>query len=370
MGPGPPRESAWAGPSFMPLEPDGSAEMSSRAESPSEWASYHLFYHQPGDRLLLRLVLPFVRELRRRGRISRFFFIRYGEGGPHVRLRLLCAPQHKPAIDGSLRRRAARFFERWPSRPLSDGGEAGRQTWLSLVNDSRSGTVHPDNSVAEIPFEPEVERYGGADLLDGSLEFFQWSSACVLHLAARHRGMDKPRLLGLGQRLLWRQILGFAASREELMRLATYTVPPQDGVPLVERADQEFAARGDSYQRLLHAEIARLRDAEPFAESPEFLPTAAARHLRRTIQGAGEEVRWRILSSQLHMTANRLGLLRMEEIYLGRLLWRTLQHVGADAAVWRVLDPVVQAPVLLERDALERLVSASLAPQRKRSDER
>jgi hypothetical protein len=333
----------------------------------SEWVSYHLFYHQPGDRLLLRLVLPLVRELRRRGRISRFFFIRYGEGGPHIRLRLLCDPRHKKTADASLRRRAARFFERWPSGPLDGGGEARRQTWYSLVGDSRGGATYPDNSAVEIPFEPEVERYGGADLLDDSLEYFYRSSLCVLRLAARHRGMDKPFLLGLGLRLLWWQALGFAAGREELSRLAAYMAGARQGGALVERADREFAARGDSYARLLRGEIERLRDGEPLAESPEFLLAAAARHLRQRIRGAGEEARWRILSSQLHMTANRLGLLKLEELYLGRLLWRALQHAGSDPGVWPVLDPLLKAPVLLERDALESLVPASLAPQRKRS---
>jgi hypothetical protein len=330
-----------------------------------EWVSYHFFYHQPGDRLLLRLVLPLVRDLRRRGRISRFFFIRHGEGGPHIRLRLLCAPRHRPQVDACLCRRAERFFARWPSRPLDGDAEARRQTWCCLVSDGRDGAAHPDNSVAEIPFEPEVERYGGVDLLDGSLEYFYWSSACVLHLAARHRGMDKPRLLSLGLRLLWRQALGFAAGREDLARLAAYMAGRRQGDPLVERADQEFATRGDSYTRLLREEIEILRDGGALAESPGFLLAAAARHLREAIRGADGEARWRILGSQLHMTANRLGLLKLEELYLGRLLWRALHDVSPDARIWRVLDPLLKAPILLERDALESLVSAALAPQRK-----
>ncbi|HEY0512118.1 MAG TPA: thiopeptide-type bacteriocin biosynthesis protein [Thermoanaerobaculia bacterium] len=337
--------------------------MSRQAEAPAEWASYHIFYHEPGDRVLLRLVLPLLRELRRRGRISRFFFIRYGEGGPHVRLRLLHAPRHRERIDAGVRRAAARFFARWPARPLSDD-DADRQAWYLLVNDARSDVAHPNNSVAEIPFEPEVERYGGGALIEPSLDFFHASSACVLHLLARHPGLDKPRRLGLGLRLLWRQALGFAAHRQEIAELVAYATPEQRS-PLAERADREFEARADHYVRLLwellREAIAGLQAAESDPGIADGLLTAAARRLRQQVAGAGEEARWRILGSQLHMTANRLGLLKPEEVYLGRILWRALQRAEAEGSPWPGLEPFLAAPALLEPDALESRVAASLA---------
>src|SRR5215218_9452764 len=55
------------------------------------WISVHVFYSSNGNPLLADGVAPLVARLRARGLISRYFFIRYWLGGPHVRLRLLPA---------------------------------------------------------------------------------------------------------------------------------------------------------------------------------------------------------------------------------------------------------------------------------------
>src|SRR5690349_1822936 len=86
-------------------------DMSQRADS--EWVSYHVFYQGSCDRVLSRLVLPALISLEKR--IERFFFLRYGLGGPHIRLRLLCAPEDRRACDESFRDSATDFFRRWPS---------------------------------------------------------------------------------------------------------------------------------------------------------------------------------------------------------------------------------------------------------------
>ncbi|MEM6793427.1 MAG: thiopeptide-type bacteriocin biosynthesis protein [Acidobacteriota bacterium] len=57
------------------------------------WASYHLHLPADGDaaadRLLAGEILSAVHQEEEAGRLRRFFFLRYGEGGPHLRLRFL-----------------------------------------------------------------------------------------------------------------------------------------------------------------------------------------------------------------------------------------------------------------------------------------
>lgn len=53
------------------------------------WLGYHLHAPEPWEPLLLECLAPALDAERRQGRLRRFFFLRYGEGGPHLRLRLL-----------------------------------------------------------------------------------------------------------------------------------------------------------------------------------------------------------------------------------------------------------------------------------------
>ena len=53
------------------------------------WVSLHLFYHDNPMPLLVECVQPMIKELYARHLLQRFFFIRYWQGGPHIRLRLL-----------------------------------------------------------------------------------------------------------------------------------------------------------------------------------------------------------------------------------------------------------------------------------------
>lgn len=57
------------------------------------WQSYHVFLQEglgaAADAFLVDGIYPEIRRQEESGRLKRFFFIRYSEGGPHLRLRLL-----------------------------------------------------------------------------------------------------------------------------------------------------------------------------------------------------------------------------------------------------------------------------------------
>jgi hypothetical protein len=336
--------------------------MNPPARAPFAWASYHIFYHERIDRVLLRLVLPLVRELGRQRKIASFFFLRYGLGGPHVRLRLLCAPRHRKSIDDALQRHAAEFFERYPSTMPRSEDEIRQRNRFFLDHDTAGGidSVYPDNSVIELPFHPEVERYGGAELLEHSLRFFCLSSAYVLRQVERHPEAAKPHLLGLALRALLGQALGFAINREELSRLVTYADGQGESV-LAQRANQELERDREGYLRLLREEVESAGDPEALESITESMLTDAARLLRRRIRGASGPVQWQILGSQLHMTANRMGLLRAEEIYVGRILRSILQHASeSDAALRSSLEDLVSNSRLHWKGGLKNMASAAL----------
>ncbi len=54
-----------------------------------KWVGFHLFTSEPFEPLLVGCLAPGFEEARREGTVRRFFFLRYSEGGLHLRLRVL-----------------------------------------------------------------------------------------------------------------------------------------------------------------------------------------------------------------------------------------------------------------------------------------
>ncbi|MDA6131158.1 hypothetical protein OSK38_27810, partial [Escherichia coli] len=54
----------------------------------TNWKAYHVFYHGNLDILIQQCIKPITKKLLSEGIAEKFFFIRYWEGGPHIRLRV------------------------------------------------------------------------------------------------------------------------------------------------------------------------------------------------------------------------------------------------------------------------------------------
>ena len=67
------------------------------------WLSFHLFLQDGFDEFLISALPPFLAAESERGSFVRFFFIRYSEGGNHLRLRFL-APQESCGLEERLAR--------------------------------------------------------------------------------------------------------------------------------------------------------------------------------------------------------------------------------------------------------------------------
>src|SRR5215218_10501986 len=57
------------------------------------WLSFHVFLPGPFDSFLVDHLAPALQDDLKSGTIKRFFFIRYSEGGNHIRLRLMSGAQ-------------------------------------------------------------------------------------------------------------------------------------------------------------------------------------------------------------------------------------------------------------------------------------
>jgi thiopeptide-type bacteriocin biosynthesis protein len=295
--------------------------------SQSRWVSFHLFRTDRLNDFLLAAVAPFVAEVSAERLTSSFFFIRYHEGGPHVRLRLLTRSR------GALVRRTHVYFHAYFKEHPSTAAPRSL-TPATFVNDS----------VVESRYEPELQRYGGPKRIGISERHFEASSRAVLGAIAERRGTYESAIgTAIQLHLIFAHALGFAsmdAARFFDGVLKRFAAAPA-WLPGVLSADEAMERFAESFERqrdslvTLHQTIwSALEEGQEFEQAwaNRWLAdnVTTARQLRRARGLKPKEpltsADCAILASYFHMTNNRLGLLNGDEAYVGYLLMRGLQE--------------------------------------------
>lgn len=330
----------------MALQLDAvSARSDIRGDALANWRAYHVFYHSDRNRMLRHLVRPVVGELLDAGAIDRFFFVRYDLGGPHLRLRWRVTDETASAFaEGVLAERAVVFFARWPSKePVPEDQIRRTNRWLLEIDPllrPEDDLVYPDNTWKRLPMQFEVDRYGGLDRLPASLDLFYLSSACVLRLIGEHgedsglgSGWKRMTMLRLALRLAW----GLAGDSESaLLLLAGYgpELMRDRFAPCVEQGDAMFDRKREQMLEMVGRELEGLAAGEA---DPDGL-AAGASSLAASVEGLPAAAQWFLAASHIHMTANRLGLINAEEVYLSRMLGRAVEAFRAqEPQVWERL---------------------------------
>jgi thiopeptide-type bacteriocin biosynthesis protein len=305
-----------------------------------EWTNWHLHVdtYTPGvlDTVLLDVVRPVVTRL---GANPRWFFVRYWQRGPHLRLRVRgLAADTAAQVGHDLRRRLALVNAGVPDAERIDrasyrtavaaaaaAGENGRSLPIGAL---RRAGAYPAR------YEPEVERYGGPELMELSHELFTTASTLAVQLLAEQRRRQPAARLGTG---LYATAAALAGLGTDLERCARFL-----------RAREEYwlrwtAAGGTPVDRERH-EAECLAAATRLAASPgrllDLIARASGPAQTWADQLAAAVPEWRrrsatlpaepILSSHLHMLLNRLGLGMAAELHVTGVLAEFLRlAVGA-----------------------------------------
>ncbi|MEV6574779.1 thiopeptide-type bacteriocin biosynthesis protein [Streptomyces sp. NPDC051577] len=286
------------------------------------WQSHHLFLHataEDADAFLLRDVAPLLDGLVAAGEATGWFFIRYGEDGPHLRIRVHGA---EPAAAARLPRELARAAKEVPAVP---------GPWPSA-----HGEVRP------VPYVPETDRYGGPLALPVAEEVFVDSTRVVVEALREVRGGGAAtRLtvaadlahatayaLGMGELAAARWLRGHAAG----WRWVT-EVPLLPGSSVHARVNSVYAAQRSTLGR--RAADLRRRLADGTAAPWLVRWTDRVRQADAALRaGGGPEASYAwVWASQLHMLFNRLGVTPDEERAVCRLVARTLlEPTGSETA--------------------------------------
>ncbi|MFI0264118.1 lantibiotic dehydratase C-terminal domain-containing protein [Streptomyces sp. NPDC017056] len=167
----------------------------------SDWVCAHVFYDTGHDALLAGCVRPLVAGLFADGLLHRYFFLRYWEGGPHVRLRLL--PTGTEAAAELRRRTVASVGAFLESSPAPDTVDRARYRALAGELAAMEGmpehdrVLRPNNTVEFLPYRREHEVYGHGTAMAATEEHFQESSELALALVAAGTTSRQRALVGL-----------------------------------------------------------------------------------------------------------------------------------------------------------------------------
>jgi thiopeptide-type bacteriocin biosynthesis protein len=140
-----------------------------RSATADQWRAFHAYYsdHEHADALLIeasRLVpAPGPKP-------NNWFFIRYSEGGMHLRFRFLGDPPYFAEILHGVR---AKLWE------LT--GAAGEPAAVPAGSSpDEFGRFHYPGSIVETPYMAETQRYGGPDALRENEALFAFSTSLAL----------------------------------------------------------------------------------------------------------------------------------------------------------------------------------------------
>ncbi|MFI9595085.1 thiopeptide-type bacteriocin biosynthesis protein [Nonomuraea sp. NPDC052265] len=295
----------------------------------ARWRALHVFTHHGSevtDRLVGDLIAPLMGELLAEGAITRWFFIRYWEGGPHIRLRMRDA-------ECSAVERVRGAIERWLATapaPRELEREAYYQAFSSYEPEGPALGWHEHGEIVECAYEPELARYGGARAIGYAEEFFQASSEIAARIVggvaepAKRLGIGLDLLIGFTEVLhpevgggvrwqrnyvqMWRHLNSSVAASTVSLREAAEKTIETSGDALRQRASK---MRDDARRLLDGGSPARLAESW-WAALRGYLDQLAGLRAEGALVGDVDA----IAGSHLHMLHNRLGWSPTDEVYL------------------------------------------------------
>jgi len=320
-----------------------------------DWLSFHIFYSGSLDYLLLRTIAPILVATRKLDLWRMFFFVRYSEGGPHVRLRLLPqSPDGAKSLRQFVMTGIAKSLLRLQRTDKRNGHGANKKSC--------------DNyEIRDIPYVAETERYGGPKGMRLAEEHFWHSSVACLSLLRNFPDASQDLRVAMAIQLHIPFFCGLRLGRPDMIRLLETFTLQWSHLPMLVRLEGQsdaanpenplawferyFALLGSDtateiQQFVIHCEGGGVRRPrflkEWFRSCQSIASQLTARKFLLDLQVSGELLAGancskgsrvsELLLSYMHMTNNRLGVHNLNEAFLAFVLKRSLELADNDKA--------------------------------------
>lgn len=160
-----------------------------------KWLSLYIYYknEQKKDEFI-QLISDKMEFLIQAKLIEKWFFIRYWEGGPHIRLRILIDPKNNQFIINFIND-LKKFIYDNPNKDKFSKIEYLKN--IKKFQDKNSNFLwHEDGDIIKVPYVPEYKRYGGIDLMPLTETMFQYSTRLVVNLLKEIQTYSQKILVG------------------------------------------------------------------------------------------------------------------------------------------------------------------------------
>ncbi|WP_283133918.1 lantibiotic dehydratase C-terminal domain-containing protein [Rhizohabitans arisaemae] len=315
------------------------------------WVSVHAYRQGGLDPLINEAVVPAARALTAAGQVDGWFFLRYWEGGTHVRLRVRPAGGSRDEVTEALLGPLADYLRAHPAGGPADQAAytamaAGFAEYEGLASYER--VLRPADTAAAVPYRPEHDSYGHGESLAAVEDHFVESSRIAAEVLASGAPMSRRRGLALSTAMVTLAVL-----RPDLDRLAAEYASADGGhrdrYPISDAHHQAYAAQRDRLAeqvegvwsllgagggtdtlgawlgtiRALRDRLSELADAGLLTVRPPRSPLAWQRGMT-PVEG--------IAMRCAHLINNRMGVSMADEMFVTYLMARTLVDRGERCA--------------------------------------
>lgn len=284
----------------------------------SEWIAVYLFSDLGFESIITELVGKLVEDPAIASKMRLFFYIRYWEGGPHVRLRILpTAGKHKQKIIDVVEVESHRYF--------------------SVAKKSGSYQIE------FCEYKRETQRYGGAEMMNISEGFFKSSSQTVMKVLQKY-SLQWSEQLALGIAIKMHAIFANTVVFDigEIRSLfgtvvnnwILYAIKPDNigNIPfdysdnMMRIFKRSFEVQMDRFGRIFDSSlhVGNQTDWEEYWRMECLL----FRKQIDALMPAGEKELIQIYDSHIHMTNNRLGIRIRDEAFIAFVLSQLYEGIS------------------------------------------
>lgn len=313
--------------------------------SDHSFTAYHIYYHneKKTDLLIGEVIQPFMKK----HQDCVWFFIRYWEGGPHLRLRV--SPrldEHMPVLIQDLQT----FMERHPSPEVFREDYYVKQKELTeLFEDVNDLPWYEDRSVIKSPYVREIRKYGGISGVKASEWYFHQSSLLAVAVMRSTYGDYLSRLsaafdvmlitasgLGIttdewmpyfqGYADFWEKYLGRDYNDVTSKSKELYTLNQEHIVRRMRKAvDAESQGTHSNvlYQQWHRISGRLLSEYEDIYQRGELYCPLIGNKVKN--RSDFHDAMGSICMAHIHMTNNRLGIIYHEEFILAEFICKALE---------------------------------------------
>lgn len=296
----------------------------SATDTGTTWSAWHLHLasNAPSllDRVVNQVIAPVVQTLDG----APWFFIRYWEGGPHLRLRVGdLSPAEHARMEALLRELLATVG--WLADDEATLSEEAYRTEAGLLARGEYGSDHPVQElrtpgVYRAVYEPETARYGGPALMPQTERLFQRSSELVLALLPHVSTPQTRSALALRATVSAAAALGDGA--EQALFYAHSLTAWRAWAAALGSTPKDL-------DRLCYIPEGSAKPVDPDRHGPFESWHTALTDLVREIRATTESVPGQIVVSHVHMFHNRLGRTLFDELRTYAWLERAFPAQGA-----------------------------------------